>query len=172
MDDKNIPLNTFYTSLFFNITLVLYESADIDECIDRKPDYRCANDAICQNTEGNYTCICPPDFSGNGTVCNRDNPQRITHNIFFVIGTFLDFFQIGTNFLITNYIHRPKMSNKVNIFLYRCYCRGCFCDYYCFWLVIYCVPTEKDVKDEEEVFSGKWWISSTKATYKERGIKS
>uniref|UniRef100_M1A7Y5 ATP binding protein n=1 Tax=Solanum tuberosum TaxID=4113 RepID=M1A7Y5_SOLTU len=60
--------------------------ADIDECIDRQPDYRCAKDAICQNTEGNYTCICPPDFSGNGTVCNRDNPQRITQNIYFVIG--------------------------------------------------------------------------------------
>uniref|UniRef100_M1BFK7 ATP binding protein n=1 Tax=Solanum tuberosum TaxID=4113 RepID=M1BFK7_SOLTU len=59
---------------------------DIDECIDRKPDYRCAKDAICQNTEGSYTCICPPDFSGNGTVCNRDNPQRITQNIYFVIG--------------------------------------------------------------------------------------
>ncbi|WMV45089.1 hypothetical protein MTR67_038474 [Solanum verrucosum] len=59
---------------------------DIDECIDRQPDYRCAKDAICQNTEGNYTCICPPDFSGNGTVCNGDNPQRITQNIYFVIG--------------------------------------------------------------------------------------
>ncbi|KAH0632851.1 hypothetical protein KY284_035637 [Solanum tuberosum] len=59
---------------------------DIEECIDRKPDYSCAKDAICQNTEGSYTCICPPDFSGNGTVCNRDNPQRITQNIYFVIG--------------------------------------------------------------------------------------
>ncbi|XP_059315552.1 wall-associated receptor kinase 2-like [Lycium ferocissimum] len=49
---------------------------DIDECIDRKPDYRCAKDAICKNTEGNYTCTCPPDFSGDGTECSRDNPQR------------------------------------------------------------------------------------------------
>ncbi|KAJ8550761.1 hypothetical protein K7X08_000131 [Anisodus acutangulus] len=49
---------------------------DIDECINRKPDYRCAEDAVCNNTNGNYTCTCPPDFSGDGTECNRVNPQR------------------------------------------------------------------------------------------------
>ncbi|XP_060169756.1 wall-associated receptor kinase 2-like [Lycium barbarum] len=49
---------------------------DIDECIDQKSDYRCAKNAICKNTEGNYTCTCPPDFSGDGTECNRDNPQK------------------------------------------------------------------------------------------------
>ncbi|KAG5584892.1 hypothetical protein H5410_045326, partial [Solanum commersonii] len=48
-------------------TFVLYESEDINECMDQKPDYRCAEDAICQNTQGNYTCTCPPHFSGNGT---------------------------------------------------------------------------------------------------------
>ncbi|KAM3326389.1 wall-associated receptor kinase 5-like [Capsicum chacoense] len=53
---------------------------DTDECIDRKEDYRCAKDAICKNTEGNYTCTCPPDFTGDGTECHRDNPQRKIHN--------------------------------------------------------------------------------------------
>ncbi|XP_016513667.2 wall-associated receptor kinase 5 [Nicotiana tabacum] len=67
---------------------------DIDECVDRKPDYRCAKDAICKNTEGNYTCTCPPNFSGNGTECNRDNPLRKVHDI-LVIGV-----TVGVAFLV------------------------------------------------------------------------
>lgn len=74
------------------LIFVLDESADIDECVDRKPDYRCAKDAICKNTEGNYTCTCPPNFSGDGTECNRDNPRKF-HD-YLVIGTVLNLFEI------------------------------------------------------------------------------
>lgn len=74
---------------------MLYESADIDECIHRKPDYRCVTNAICNNIDGNYTCTCPPDFSGDGyTECNRDNPQKKILNTYLVIGTFLNFFRV------------------------------------------------------------------------------
>ncbi|XP_055812712.1 wall-associated receptor kinase 3-like [Solanum dulcamara] len=60
---------------------------DINECIDRKPDYRCVTNAICNNIDGNYTCTCPPDFSGDGyTECNRDNPQKKILNTYLVIG--------------------------------------------------------------------------------------
>uniref|UniRef100_M1A8R4 ATP binding protein n=1 Tax=Solanum tuberosum TaxID=4113 RepID=M1A8R4_SOLTU len=60
---------------------------DINECVDRKPDYRCVKNAICNNTDGSYTCTCHPDFSGDGyTECNRDNPQRKIQNIYLVIG--------------------------------------------------------------------------------------
>uniref|UniRef100_M1BFK6 ATP binding protein n=1 Tax=Solanum tuberosum TaxID=4113 RepID=M1BFK6_SOLTU len=60
---------------------------DINECVNRKPDYRCVKNAICNNTDGSYTCTCHPDFSGDGyTECNRDNPQRKIQNIYLVIG--------------------------------------------------------------------------------------
>ncbi|KAJ8533166.1 hypothetical protein K7X08_016055 [Anisodus acutangulus] len=91
---------------------------DIDECIDRKPNYRCAKDAICKNTEGNYTCTCPPDFSGDGTECNRDNPQRkIRDNL--VLGVTL-----GVAFLViivcgwsyTGFQRRKMLMMKKNFF--------------------------------------------------------
>ncbi|KAG5584902.1 hypothetical protein H5410_045336 [Solanum commersonii] len=60
---------------------------DINECVDRKPDYRCVKNAICNNTDGRYTCTCPLDFSGDGyTECNRENPQRKIQNIYLIIG--------------------------------------------------------------------------------------
>lgn len=37
---------------------------DVDECVDGKHD--CAADAACGNTEGGYTCECPPGHKGNG----------------------------------------------------------------------------------------------------------
>lgn len=35
---------------------------DIDECINPNA---CGQNAICQNTIGNYTCVCPEGFAGN-----------------------------------------------------------------------------------------------------------
>ncbi|KAH0634792.1 hypothetical protein KY284_037578 [Solanum tuberosum] len=68
---------------------------DINECVNQKPDYRCVKNAICNNTDGSYTCTCRPDFSGDGyTESNRDNPQRKLQNIYLVIGTFLNLFGI------------------------------------------------------------------------------
>ncbi|KAH0638946.1 hypothetical protein KY285_035532 [Solanum tuberosum] len=60
---------------------------DINECVDRKLDYMCVKNAICNNTDGSYTCTCHPDFSGDGyTECNRDNPQKKIQNIYLIIG--------------------------------------------------------------------------------------
>lgn len=36
--------------------------SDIDECT--KPN-ACGTNALCQNTPGNYTCVCPEGFVGN-----------------------------------------------------------------------------------------------------------
>ena len=30
----------------------------------------CAVDAVCENTDGNYTCSCNPGYSGDGLQCN------------------------------------------------------------------------------------------------------
>ncbi|KAG5584893.1 hypothetical protein H5410_045327 [Solanum commersonii] len=154
---------------------------DINECVDPQPDYRCVKNAICNNTDGSYTCTCHPDFSGDGyTECNRDNPQRKIQNIYLIIGSSLiGPSNITTHLIISFTTHEPKNKTTdfhvymlITYFYYRHYSRGCFNSYYSIWLVIYCIPKEKNVNDEKEVFSRKWWISSTATTQSGRGIKN
>jgi len=40
---------------------------DINEC-QANPQL-CNENAVCNNTEGSYGCVCKPGFHGNGTVC-------------------------------------------------------------------------------------------------------
>ena len=40
---------------------------DIDECTEEKDN--CDDDAACTNTEGSFTCLCEPGFSGDGVQC-------------------------------------------------------------------------------------------------------
>ncbi|OQU88384.1 putative wall-associated receptor kinase-like 16 [Sorghum bicolor] len=43
---------------------------DIDECVqDNMNDYCTARGATCQNTQGNFTCLCPPGKSMTNGIC-------------------------------------------------------------------------------------------------------
>ena len=44
-----------------------YSLPDINECVRGLDD--CSEFAICANTQGSYTCTCPPGYQGNGRVC-------------------------------------------------------------------------------------------------------
>lgn len=41
--------------------------SDTNECERR--DHTCDHNAVCQNTEGSYTCACKEGFSGDGRQC-------------------------------------------------------------------------------------------------------
>ena len=41
--------------------------ADINECIEGTDN--CDDNAACTNTEGSFTCLCEPGFSGDGAQC-------------------------------------------------------------------------------------------------------
>ncbi|ERN11490.1 wall-associated receptor kinase 2 [Amborella trichopoda] len=49
---------------------------DINECLSRGPDYKCFQEATCENIGGNYSCICPKGHRGdglqNGSQCRPD----------------------------------------------------------------------------------------------------
>ena len=40
---------------------------DIDECTEETDN--CDDNGICTNTEGSFTCLCDPGFSGDGVQC-------------------------------------------------------------------------------------------------------
>lgn len=40
---------------------------DLDECASG--DDNCSSIASCLNTNGSYTCVCPPGYEGDGTYC-------------------------------------------------------------------------------------------------------
>ena len=42
----------------------IFTISDINECTLESDD--CADNAICDNTPGSFTCTCPPGFSGDG----------------------------------------------------------------------------------------------------------
>ncbi|XP_059666803.1 putative wall-associated receptor kinase-like 11 [Cornus florida] len=51
---------------------------DTDECKDQKKDI-CPIGALCKNTEGSYSCVCPPgshSINGNGTGCIPNQGRR------------------------------------------------------------------------------------------------
>ena len=50
-----------------------YVSSDIDECDTE--EHSCSVDAVCNNTEGSYSCVCKPGFSGDGWAC-RGNAMK------------------------------------------------------------------------------------------------
>ena len=43
-------------------------STDIDECIEETDN--CDDNAACTNTDGTFTCLCEPGFSGDGLQCD------------------------------------------------------------------------------------------------------
>ena len=45
----------------------LYCTTDIDECIEETDN--CDDNAVCTNTDGSFTCLCKPGFSGDGVQC-------------------------------------------------------------------------------------------------------
>ena len=47
--------------------LTLYFVLDINEC-SAKSD-RCNVNAVCENTQGSYTCTCQAGYTGNGRTC-------------------------------------------------------------------------------------------------------
>ena len=49
--------------------------ADINECADSTDN--CHADALCHNTEGNYTCTCNPGYKGNGALCTGKLKQLL-----------------------------------------------------------------------------------------------
>ena len=53
--------------LQFDIIIGLNHT-DIDECIEETDD--CDDNAICTNTDGSFTCLCDPGFSGDGVQCD------------------------------------------------------------------------------------------------------
>lgn len=53
----------YYFSTYFFYTFF----SDIDEC-SLKTD-NCDSNAVCANTEGNFTCSCKTGFSGDGHFC-------------------------------------------------------------------------------------------------------
>ena len=54
--------------------------ADVNECA--LGTHRCNENAVCINTNGNYTCQCTTGFSGNGFVCTGMSIYRISCNWF------------------------------------------------------------------------------------------
>uniref|UniRef100_A0A0G4I101 EGF-like domain-containing protein n=1 Tax=Chromera velia CCMP2878 TaxID=1169474 RepID=A0A0G4I101_9ALVE len=47
--------------------LSAFSWTELDECATGLHD--CASDATCTNTNGSFTCACPPGLDGDGTVC-------------------------------------------------------------------------------------------------------
>lgn len=47
-----------------------YVSSDMDECTSNY--HICDNNAVCQNTEGSYTCSCKAGYTGNGKICSGE----------------------------------------------------------------------------------------------------
>lgn len=45
-----------------------YYHADIDEC--SASTGLCPQQALCMNTDGNYTCTCNSGYTGDGEACN------------------------------------------------------------------------------------------------------
>lgn len=67
MANKQV-LFTFIQIGFIKIGVFQYPDfvTDLDECkAGNRPSGQCGDNAICTNTEGFFTCVCPPGFSGN-----------------------------------------------------------------------------------------------------------
>lgn len=58
----------FYSQKRFLNELLLFRTADIDECASPEVN-SCHSNALCTNTEGSYICRCLQGHSGNGKNC-------------------------------------------------------------------------------------------------------
>ena len=47
-----------------------YVFSDMDECTSNY--HICDNNAVCQNTEGSYTCSCKAGYTGDGKICSGE----------------------------------------------------------------------------------------------------
>ncbi|XP_068755785.1 EGF-containing fibulin-like extracellular matrix protein 1 [Montipora capricornis] len=53
---------------------------DIDECVTR--DFACADQANCVNNEGDFECVCPEGYEGNGKdYCSANTSASIKKEI-------------------------------------------------------------------------------------------
>ena len=53
-----------------DICNIYYDSdPDVDECIEDMDD--CVEGATCMNTDGSFTCMCAPGFTGDGRASGR-----------------------------------------------------------------------------------------------------
>lgn len=52
----------------FNVTRHLSLITDIDECASPETN-ECDSNAVCNNTEGSYTCRCQNGYQGDGKSC-------------------------------------------------------------------------------------------------------
>ena len=48
-------------------SIICLNHSDIDECIEETDN--CDDNAACTNTDGSFTCLCEPGFSGDGVQC-------------------------------------------------------------------------------------------------------
>ena len=44
-------------------------SIDVDECATLT--HSCDRNSMCTNTEGSFSCVCYPGFTGDGSVCSK-----------------------------------------------------------------------------------------------------
>ena len=55
---------------------ILYYDADIDECTaetdtcHKEASCMCHQKAMCNDTQGSYTCTCNSGYTGDGQICN------------------------------------------------------------------------------------------------------
>lgn len=59
----NFTLAQYRRASYWNI----FSPSDIDECLTAVDN--CDDEAICDNDDGGFICICNPGFSGDGVTC-------------------------------------------------------------------------------------------------------
>lgn len=58
--------NVFETNMISDMFLIL--TTDIDECANPEAN-DCETNAVCNNTEGSYSCSCVSGYKGDGKNC-------------------------------------------------------------------------------------------------------
>jgi len=54
--------------LKISISSLFQKIKDNDECLNGEND--CSPNALCENTQGSYTCACNDGYDGDGVTCN------------------------------------------------------------------------------------------------------